>query len=112
MKTPKDVKRDDYLKKIQDFFEQAGEEVIRTGSNEFAIPVVDSCNEEFFLRFVISAPRGARDEGEYDAYGVAQAYQMKCEQTAARKAQRAIDKKKKMERDLAARKAKAESSKG
>lgn len=109
MKTTRDVIRQNYLAEVKKYFTDKGDEVIVTGSNEFATPVVDSEGNEFFVKFVVSVPKGARDEAEYDAYGLAQEYEMKCRAMAEKKIKQAEDKRKKIARDVALRKAKADS---
>ena len=77
-----------YLEKIIDFFEDS-EEVLRTGSNEIAFPVVDSEGNEDFIVLTVKIPTGDRDGTPYDGYSAAQDYTMKCEARKARAEERA-----------------------
>ena len=72
--------RADYLSKIRESFEQLGDEVLVTGSNEVAIPVVDSEGNERWVQIVVKIPSGSRDGEPFDGYSLAEDYQMKCEE--------------------------------
>lgn len=65
---------------FEDFLKDLDEEVLRTASNEFAIPVVDAEGGEHFLVVTLKIPSGSRDGDAYDGYAVAQDYTMKCEE--------------------------------
>lgn len=66
-----------YLDKVSKFLENDGEEVLRTGSNEIALPVVDADGNDDYLVITFKVPTGSRDGEPYDAYSVAEDYSMK-----------------------------------
>jgi hypothetical protein len=74
-------------------------DILRTASNELAIPVVDSEGNEHYVVFIVKIPTGSRDGEPYDGYAAAEDYAMKCE-AKARKAEE-------KERKSAERKAKS-----
>ena len=95
-----------YLETLMDFFDNQ-EQVLRTGSNEIAFPVVDREGNEDFVVLTVKIPTGERDGTPYDGYAAAEDYRMKCEA----KAEKAKAKAEKAAADKAKReKAKAEKS--
>ena len=86
----------------------AGEEVLRTKSNEIAIPTLDEEGNEEWCVITFKVPTGSRDDGEaYDGYGMAQQY-ADHETEKAEKAEKAkAEKERKIARDKAQREAKA-----
>lgn len=101
--------RADFMARIRAFLEAEGEEVLRTNSNEFAIPCVDSENNDEFIVLVVKVPTGSRDGEPYDGYGEAESYKLKCEEKAERAKEAAAKKAKNIAKDKAAREAKAKS---
>ena len=100
--------RNEYLRIIISYLEQADYEILRTGSNEIALPCVDQEGNEKYITITVKVPTGSRDDGEsYDGYAVAQAYEMKCAEKAE-KAKAAAEKKAKK---IAADKKKREEAK-
>lgn len=94
-----------FLEGVSEHLENCGEEVLRVGSNEIALPVLDSNNEERWLVLTFKVPTGTRDGDAYDGYSMKEDYEMKL----AEKAAKAEEKAKKAEKDKAKReKAKAE----
>lgn len=94
------------VERLIEVFTLADMEVLRTGSNEIALPVVDREGNEDFIVITVKVPIGSRDGDEYDGYSVAEDYRMKCE-AKAEKAKAAAEKKAaKIARDKAAREAK------
>ena len=91
--------RNYHLSEIIKLYEGRNDEVLRTASNEIAIPVVDYQNNERFVVITVKVPSGSRDGDAYDGYEVAQDYEMKCEERKA--------KAKEKERKAAERKAKS-----
>lgn len=91
-----------FLEGVVEHLTQVGEEVLRTGSNEIAIPVLDSNNEERWLVLTFKVPTGSREGDAYDGYSMAEDYQMK----QVEKAEKAAEKAKKVEKDKAKREAK------
>ena len=98
MKALNDEVRAQYLKRVQGAL-SADDEVLVVGSNELAIPVVDSEGNEKWVVLTVKVPTGERGGDPYDGYAMAQDYQIR--QTA--KAERAAER----ERKSAERKAKA-----
>ena len=99
--------RADYLKRIADFFTENGEEVLTTGSNEIALPCVDSEGNDEFVTITVKVPTGSRDGEAYDGYSMAEDYKMKTAEKAAKAKAAAEAKAKKIARDKAQREAKA-----
>ena len=92
--------KSEYLEKVIESFSE--EEILRVGSNEIAIPVVDSEGNEDYIVIVVKIPTGSRLDGEpYDGYAVAEDYAMKQEE----KARKAEERKAKAEKDKAKREA-------
>lgn len=92
-----------YVEKLIEFFKDS-EDVLRVGSNEIAFPVVDSEGNEDFIVLTCKIPIGSNKGTEpYDAYAMAEEYEMKLKQKAEKKAKADEAKKKKIERDKAYR---------
>lgn len=93
-----------FLEGVSEHLTQCGEEVLRTGSNEIALPVVDEAGNEKWLVLTFKVPTGSRDGDAYDGYSMAEDYQMKCaEKVAKAEAKKAEAKKAKAEKDKAKR---------
>lgn len=92
-----------FLEGVSEHLEQCGEEILRVGSNEIAIPVLDENSDERWLVLTFKVPTGDRSGEGYDGYSVAEEYKMK---QAAKKA-KAIAKAKKSAEEKAKREAKA-----
>lgn len=107
-KATNDALRLTYVEKIMAMLAADGEEVLRVGSNEVAIPVVDGEGEDSYVVFIIKVPSGSRDGEAYDAYGLAQEYEMKCKEKAERAKIAAEEKARKIARDTEMRRQKAE----
>lgn len=103
-----DALRVKYVEMLREMLAGAEEEVLRVGSNEIAIPVVDDEGEDQYVVFKVQVPSGSRDGEAYDAYGLAEAYAMHQAEKKERAEKTARDKAAKIARDAAARKAKAE----
>lgn len=106
----RDNLRNRYMAAVRQFLIQAGEEILETNSNEFAIPCVDEKGNDEFVVVSFKIPVGSRDGDPYDGYAMAEDYAMKKEEKARKAAEAAEKKRQKMEKD-AARRAKKESSK-
>ena len=91
-----------FLEGVSEHLTQCGEEVLRTGSNEIALPVVDEAGNEKWLVLTFKVPTGSRDGDAYDGYSMAEDYQMK----QTKKAEKAKVKAEKADRDKAKREAK------
>ena len=98
-----------FLDDVTEHLTQMGEEVLRVGSNEIALPVVDEDSNEKWLGLTFKVPTGSRDGDAYDGYAMAEDYKMKCEdkeRKAKEKAEKAA--KDKAKREAAKAKEKAE----
>ena len=98
-----------FLEGVVDHLTNVGEEVLRVGSNEIALPVVDDENNERWLVVTFKVPTGSRDGEAYDGYSMAEDYKMKLEEKAEKekaKAEKAA--KDKAKREAAKAKAEAE----
>lgn len=91
-----------FLEGVSEHLESVGEEVLRVGSNELALPVVDSNGEERWLVVTFKVPTGSRDGDAYDGYSMKEDYEMKLAEKAAKAEAKAA----KVEKDKAKREAK------
>ena len=66
-----------FLDGVAEHLTQVGEEVLRVGSNEIALPVVDEDGNEKWLVVTFKVPTGSRDGDAYDGYSMAEDYKMK-----------------------------------
>lgn len=95
--------RQTLMGEISTFLDEKGYEVLKTGSQEYAIPVVGEEREEGFVVLTFKVPSGSRDGEAYDGYAMEEAYKLKL-QEKAQKAQEAAKKKAaKIEADKARR---------
>jgi hypothetical protein len=85
-----------------------GEEVLRVGSNELALPCIDGEGNEKFIVVTIKVPTGTRDGDAYDGYSVAEDYAIKCRNKAEAKAKAEADNAKKIAKDKKKREGKGE----
>jgi hypothetical protein len=100
--------RNQFMASVIEYLEGKGKEVLRTGSNEVAIPCVDEEGNDEYLVITFKVPTGSRDGDAYDGYSMAEDYAMK-QRAAAEKAEKAkAEKAKKIAKDEAMRKQKAE----
>jgi regulator of protease activity HflC (stomatin/prohibitin superfamily) len=100
--------RNKFLAHFAELLTDEGEEVLRTKSNEIAIPTLDEEGNEEFVVITFKVPTGSRDDGEaYDGYGVAQQYAEDAEAKREKAKAEAEKKAKKIARDKAQREAKA-----
>ena len=83
--------RADYLEKVKDFFASVGEEVLVTGSGEICMPCVDTEGNEKWVQLVVKVPTGSRDGEPFDGYSLAEDYQMKLDEKAAKAENNAIN---------------------
>lgn len=102
-----DALRAHYMEMVKGILDKAGEEVLVTGSNEYAIPCVDSEGNDQFMVVTFKIPTGSRDGEPYDGYAMAQEYEMKCAEKAEKAKAAAAKKAAKIEADRKAREAKA-----
>ena len=66
-----------FLEGVSEHLADCGEEVLRVGSNEIALPVVDEEGNEKWLVLTFKVPTGSRDGDAYDGYSMAEDYEMK-----------------------------------
>ena len=66
--------REKFMGAVKDFLEKSGEEVLVTGSNEIALPCVDSEGNEKFIVLTFKVPTGARGGDPYNGYEEAEDY--------------------------------------
>lgn len=92
-----------FLEGVSEHLSNCGEEVLRVKSNEIALPVVDSEGEERWIVLTFKVPTGERGGDPYDGYSMAQDYEMKLAEKAAKQA----EKEAKAAKDKAKREAKA-----
>lgn len=92
-KATNDALRAKYVEILRKALSDLGEEVLTTGSNELAIPTVDSEGNDQYVVFTVKVPTGSRDGDAYDAYAMAEDYALKqrakaekAKETAAKKA--------------------------
>ena len=98
-KATNDALRELYVNNLIEVLTAAGEEVLRVGSNEIAIPVVDSEREEQFVVFKVQVPTGSRDGEAYDGYAMAEDYELKTRLKNEKKTKAAEEKARKIARD-------------
>ena len=96
-----------FLEDVTEHLSNAGEEVLRVGSNEIALPVVDAEGEERWIVLTFKVPTGSRDGEEYDGYSMKEDYEMKLAEKAAKAEEAARKKAEKIKKDAASRAAKA-----
>ena len=84
-----------------------GEEVLRTNSNEVAIPVVDEEGNEEFILVTVKVPTGSRDGDAYDGYSMAEDYALRLQANAEKAKKAEAEKAKKIARDTKLREQKA-----
>ena len=110
MATSKKSLRDSLRARYMDYVRTAlvglGEDVLVVGSNEYAIPCVDTDGNDEFVVITVKVPTGSRDGDAYDGYAMAEEYRMKLVTKAERDKARAEAKAKKIAKDEERRKAK------
>lgn len=103
-----DTLREKYLELISKTMREAGEEVLRVGSNEICFPCVDSAGNDKYIILTVKVPIGSRDGDAYDGYSMAEDYAIKCKNKAETAKKKAEEKAKKIERDKKAREKRGE----
>lgn len=107
-KASRDALRQKYVDLIRKFLIANNEEVLLVASNEIVIPCVDNEGNDEYCCFTVKVPTGSRDGDAYDAYGLAQEYEMKQAEKKEKAAAAAEKKARKIARDEAMRAQKAE----
>ena len=100
-----------YVKDLMEYLSK-NEDVMRTGSNEFAFPITDSEGNEDFIVITVKIPTGSNKGLEpYDGYSMAEEYKMKLETKKEKAKEKEIAKQKKIARDKKIREEKAKIAK-
>ena len=102
-----DSLRAKYIERVSKFLADAGEEVLVTGSNEIALPCVDSEGNDEFIVITFKVPTGSRDGDAYDGYSMAEDFKMKSAEKAEKAKITAEKKAKKIAQDKKMREEKA-----
>ena len=98
-----DELRNRYLNFICAALDTNEDEHLRVGSNEIAIPCLDSEGMEQWVVVTVKVPTGSRDGEPYDGYGAAEDYKLKQEEKAIKAEAAAKHKAEKIARDQKAR---------
>lgn len=96
-----------YIESVSKFLADAGEEVLVTGSNEIALPCVDSEGNDEFIVITFKVPTGSRDGDAYDGYSMAEDFKIKSAEKAEKAKIAAEKKAKKIAQDQKMREEKA-----
>ena len=108
-KVEREILREEFLRRVIEGFLADGEEVLRVKSNEIAIPVVGCEGNEDFIVITVKVPTGANKGLEpYDAYEIAQDYEMKLAEKERKKIEAEKKKAEKIRKDEAIRQKKKE----
>ena len=100
--------RNKFMDMVVKYLTESGEEILRTKSNEIAIPTLDEDNNDEWCVITFKVPTGSRDDGEaYDGYGMADEYTAKEADKAEKAAKAKAEKEAKIAKDKAQREAKA-----
>jgi dihydrofolate reductase len=102
-----DALRAKYIERVSKSLANAGEEVLVTGSNEIALPCVDSEGNDEFIVLTFKVPTGSRDGDIYDGYSMAEDFKMKSAEKAEKAKIAAEKKAKKIAQDQKMREEKA-----
>lgn len=101
--------RNKFMNAVVEYLEkELGEEVLRTKSNEIAIPTLDEDGNDEWCVITFKVPTGSREDGEaYDGYSLAEDYTAHEADKAAKAAEAKAKKEAKIAKDKAQREAKA-----
>ena len=100
--------RNKFMNAVVAYLEAQDEEVLRTKSNEIAIPTLDEDGNDEWCVITFKVPTGSRDDGEaYDGYGMAEEYTAKEAEKAVKAAEAEAKKQAKIAKDKAEREARA-----
>lgn len=102
-----DQLRENYLQVVSDALVAKGEEVLRVGSNELALPCLDGAGNEKFVVVTVKVPTGSRDGDAYDGYSMAEDWEIKCKNKAEAAKKKEAEKAKKIAKDQKVREKKA-----
>ena len=107
-KATNEALRAQYVTLISELLGANGDEILRTKSNEIAIPCVDKDGEDNWVVVSVKVPTGSRDGEPYDGYGEAEFYAMQTAQKAEKAKVAAEKKARKIAKDEAYRAKQAE----
>ena len=99
--------RNKFIKLITDFLVEQNEEVLTVGSNEIAVPCLDSEGNDEYMVITFKVPTGSRDGDAYDGYAMAEDYAKNQRDKAEKAAKAKVEKEKKIAKDKAMREQKA-----
>lgn len=106
MATKFDGVRAEIMKTTIETFEKMGYEVLRTGSQEICLPILNEEKDEAYLKISFVIPKGERNGDPYDGYEARDAYTDKVKRDEEKKKEAARKKAEKIARDKAMREAK------
>ena len=96
-----------YMAMLSNYLTEQNEEVLVVGSNEIAIPCLDSEGNDEYMVITFKVPTGSRDGDAYDGYSMAEDYAMKVREQAEKAEKAKAEKEKKIAKDKAMREQKA-----
>ena len=96
-----------FIALVSECLAEKGEEILVVGSNEIAIPCLDSEGNDEYMVITFKVPTGSRDGDAYDGYSMAEDYAMKVREQAEKAEKAKAEKEKKIARDKAMREQKA-----
>ena len=96
-----------YMTMLSQFLAEQNEEVLVVGSNEIAIPCLDSEGNDEYMVITFKVPTGSRDGDAYDGYSMAEDYAIKVREQAEKAEKAKAEKEKKIAKDKAMREQKA-----
>jgi hypothetical protein len=99
--------RNKYLTMIAELLANAEEEILWTGSNEIALPTLDSEGNDEYVVITVKVPTGSRDGDAYDGYAMAEEYRLRLATAKEREEKAKAEKERKIARDKAMREQKA-----
>ena len=108
MATKFDNVRDKVMADCKVLFEGLQYDVLRTGSQELCLPIVNDDGDESYLVVTFKIPKGSRDGDPYDGYSVAEEFALKQKLKAEKAKESAKRKAEKIKRDEETRRKKAE----
>lgn len=100
--------RSSYISLVSDLLKAQGDEVLVTGSQELAVPIVNADGDEGYLVLTFKIPKGSRDGDPYDGHAEAESYALHVAEKAQKAKEAAEKKAAKIAKDAKARAAKAE----
>ena len=96
-----------FMALVSECLAEKGEEILVVGSNEIAIPCLDSEGNDEYMVITFKVPTGSRDGDAYDGYSMAEDYAMKVREQAEKAEKAKAEKEKKIAKDKAMREQKA-----